>query len=461
VGIALGSVLTLAISSILKARSSTSKKQTEGPKDSNENENETHRLSITSEMREEQLSRNYLFFNSSEYKGMDDIVSAKVAVVGLGGVGSHAAHMLARAGVGMMRLIDFDQVTLSSLNRHAVATLEDVGIPKVEAMKRFLCRVAGGSHVARIESRVSMYTAEYEDELLSDVKWDFIVDAIDDVKTKAALLAYCVRTKTRVISCMGAGGKSDPTRIHIGDLRSASRDPLATKLKWLLKKLSVDIDSELINIVYSSEKTVVPLAELTDDQKAGSPGEFGAVDNMRVRVLPVLGTMPAMMGQAQAAFALCELGKKPLSPIAGERIGKNVRHRRLQHFKNRETKIRQEAEKLHCNQPENKASKDSEQFHGRLIGNTWVGPVQIDQDDVEYLMSEVWRNRCAATGARLGSVLELVRWDNSKPSVCSNLVLMSVKAVAIFDEKGQDGFNEQIRNKIDTRLASCRIDASA
>ena len=415
-------------------------------------------------MQAEQLSRNALFFGPD---GMQKLTTAKIAVVGLGGVGSHAAHMLARAGItDLLRLIDFDQVTLSSLNRHAVATLDDVGIPKVEAMRRFFQRVCPKCNV---DARVAMYTQEQEVELLGDQKFDFIVDAIDDIATKASLLAYCIKTNTRVISCMGAGGKSDVTRLHIGDLRSASRDPLAAKLRWFLKKMKVDIDcnmfAELVDIVYSSEKTVVPLAELTDEQKAGTPGEFGTVDNMRVRVLPVLGTMPATMGQAQAAYVLCELGGKPFSPIAGERTGKNVRHKRLQHFKNREAAIRNEHE-----HEDNNASSN-EPYEGRIIrsknknknndggdADIWVGPAQIDSDDVEYLLGELWRNRCAVTGAKLGTILELVRWDLSKPSVCSNLVLMSTKAISAFDEKGRGGLSEEIRRKIESRLASCKVD---
>ena len=268
---------------------------------------------LPDEFREEQLSRNILYFGED---GMRKVSQSSVVVVGVGGVGSHAAHMLARAGVGSLRLIDFDQVTLSSLNRHACATLSDVGTPKVEAMKKHIEKICAGH--CEVDARVAMFTEVAQDELLGFPtdpirRHDFIVDAIDDVTTKVQLLAYCVRTGTRVISCMGAGGKSDPTRIQIGDLPSACHDPLATKMRLFLKRRKIDIASELISIVYSSEKTVAPLAELTDEQKQGGKDEFGAVDNMRVRVLPVLGTTPSIMGNACAAFALCEIGNKPFS----------------------------------------------------------------------------------------------------------------------------------------------------
>ncbi len=250
-------------------------------------------------MRSEQLSRNELYFGED---GMSSIINASVLVVGLGGVGSHTAHMLARAGVSYLRLIDFDQVTLSSLNRHACATLEDVGIPKVECLRTFLGKVCGDC--CEIDARVQMYTGDkHKDGNLVDhpvegKKWDIVIDAIDDVPTKAKLVSHCVRNNIRVISCMGAGGKSDMTRLHISDLRTASRDPLATKLRQTLRKQlkndpdvtdeSYLSDVDKVAVIYSSEKVVCKLADLTESQKQ-EPHKFGAVENMRVRVIPVLG----------------------------------------------------------------------------------------------------------------------------------------------------------------------------
>lgn len=94
---------------------------------------------------------------------MKKVRGSFIIIVGMGGVGSHAAHMLVRGGVERVRLIDFDQVTLSSLNRHAVATRSDVGTPKVIAMKNFLLKVV--PH-ARIEARVQLFDQEHAAELL-------------------------------------------------------------------------------------------------------------------------------------------------------------------------------------------------------------------------------------------------------------------------------------------------------
>lgn len=307
----LGSAATLAISYAVKRSRKHRAQKHVGPTES------APRKSFPDGLREEQLSRHTLYFGED---GMSKLRGSSVIVVGLGGVGSHAAHMLARAGVSHLRLIDFDQVTLSSLNRHACATLADVGIPKATCLQRFLESICPDPSQLKVESVVQMYTSENGEQLLHG-DWDMVIDAIDDVPTKSALLACCIAKHLRVISCMGAGGKSDVTRLHISDLRTASRDPLASKLRQNLKRILPESDSYMDNmeqlaVVYSSEKTVMKLADFTEEQKA-APHEYGALDGMRIRVLPVLGTMPAVMGMTCAAMALCELGGKPFSVCDG------------------------------------------------------------------------------------------------------------------------------------------------
>ena len=110
---------------------------------------------------EEQLSRNAQFFGKSSQEKIQD---SFVIVVGAGGVGSHAAHILARSGVGRLRIIDFDNVTLSSLNRHAVATRADVGLPKVDVCRQHFEKFMPGDS-CKIEPVNRMFTAEAADEL--------------------------------------------------------------------------------------------------------------------------------------------------------------------------------------------------------------------------------------------------------------------------------------------------------
>ena len=129
----------------------------------------------------EQLSRNEQFFNKQNQRTIE---ASYVIVVGLGGVGSHAAHMLARAGVGRLRLIDFDQVTLSSLNRHAVATRADVGVTKVEACKQHFLHF--NPH-CQVDAIPRMFTEEAAEELILGKQGgrpDYVIDCIDDATTK-------------------------------------------------------------------------------------------------------------------------------------------------------------------------------------------------------------------------------------------------------------------------------------
>jgi tRNA threonylcarbamoyladenosine dehydratase len=395
--------------------------------------------------------------------------------------------MLARGGIRALRIVDFDQVTLSSLNRHACAVLADVGKPKAVCLAQHLKQICPDENYLYIDTRVEMYTSARGPGLLEDMSiagvghaLDLVIDAIDDVPTKAALIVHCLERRIPVVSCMGAGGKSDVTRLHISDLKTASKDPLASKLRQELKRMmrnkaatnetttnadkaavpdsaqetanSLDDyleNMERLTIVYSSEKPVAGLADMPEGDD-----ELGLVDGMRIRPMAVLGAVPATMGQALAAWSFCQLGNKPFQPVTGERVGRGVRHKMYQLLQRREDKITKDA----LSKSES-VEYDRNDWRGVMVDEgTWVGPVQIDTDDVEYLM-HIWRNRCAVTGARLGTVLELVRWDMSKPSHCDNLVLMSRQAITKYDgEGGKESIPESVRKVIESRLATCRVD---
>lgn len=184
--------------------------------------------------------------------------------------------------------------------------------------------------------------------------------------------------------------------------------------------------------------------------------------------------MPALMGMAISSFVLCELGGKPFAPTAAERLGKSVRHRLHQHIKNRETALRDEIEAGVA--PEGavygvevrseEASKEALRIQGQRTSllthriSSWVNnptSSQVDTDDVEYLMAELWRNRCLISGDRLGTQLELIKWDIKKKATLSNLVLMSAKGMKKFKEAGgKEGIDAQVRERIEARLELAR-----
>lgn len=251
--------------------------------------------------------------------GLDRLRAAFVVVVGCGGVGSHAAAALARSGVSTLRLVDFDQVTLSSLNRHAVATLADVGLPKVQCLQRRLAQVTPW---VRFDLRAEKFDAGSAEALLSgwegagERKPEFVVDAIDNIDTKVALLKYCHEHGIPVISAMGAGCKSDPTRICVGDISATTDDPLSRATRRKLKLQGV---THGIPAVYSTEKAAegkAQLLPLSDEEfKKGTVGDLAPAADFRVRILPVLGTMPAIFGMTVANHVILQItGERKARP---------------------------------------------------------------------------------------------------------------------------------------------------
>ncbi|KAE9087116.1 hypothetical protein PF006_g25876 [Phytophthora fragariae] len=130
--------------------------------------------------------------------------------------------------------------------------------------------------------------------------------------TKRALLLESVTRKNlKVITATGAGAKADPTRQQIGSLKNAVRDPLATKIRCVLKKKDISLSE--ITTIFSSEKSVCKLLPL-DAEQAQNLEEFSIVENFRIRVIPVLGTMSTLFGQSIAAYVLCDLAGKKINP---------------------------------------------------------------------------------------------------------------------------------------------------
>lgn len=149
--------------------------------------------------------------------------------------------------------MDFDQVSLSSLNRHAVATREDVGMPKALCLKKHFSSVFPE---CQIDAQVVLYDASSEEMILSGNP-DFVLDCIDNIDTKVALLAACVRRGLKVLSATGAGARADPTRIRVADLRESTNDPLSRAVRHRLKR-DHGIEGG-IPVVFSLEKPKVKL----------------------------------------------------------------------------------------------------------------------------------------------------------------------------------------------------------
>jgi tRNA threonylcarbamoyladenosine dehydratase len=192
-------------------------------------------------------------------EAMERLARARVIVFGLGGVGSYAVEGLVRSGIGQLTLVDFDEVCVTNLNRQLHATVRTVGKSKAELMAQ-RCREVNPD--CRVDAVAEFYRAETSEQLLQPA-WDFVVDAIDNVKAKLHLLHRCVTLGLPVVSSMGAAGRLDPTAVRVDDLSETIMDPFAKDVRKLLRrKYGVDTERRTgITAVYSVElpRTPVPL----------------------------------------------------------------------------------------------------------------------------------------------------------------------------------------------------------
>ena len=187
--------------------------------------------------------------------------AAHVCVIGIGGVGSWAAEALARTGIGAITLIDMDDVCVTNTNRQIHALRENVGQSKIEVMAQRILAINPECKVTCVDDFI---TPENVAQML-DRNFSYVIDAIDSVRPKAALLSYCRRYKIPVVTTGGAGGQIDPTRIEVADLAKTIQDPLAAKLRERLKNdfnVTKNNKGKLgIDCVFSSEPLMYPQAD--------------------------------------------------------------------------------------------------------------------------------------------------------------------------------------------------------
>ena len=205
----------------------------------------------------------------------------RVAVFGIGGVGSYAAEALARGGIGHLTLVDSDDVALSNLNRQLFATIDTVGRPKVEVAAARLVLAAPD---VCIETKQMFFTPESDFDV-SD--YDYVLDCIDSVSGKIALAERCDAAGVPLISAMGAGNKLDAAAFEVADLFKTSVCPLAKVMRYELKKRGI----KHLKVVYSKEEAIKLQPEA--GQRRAIPGSMSYV--------------PGVMGMIMAGEAIKDL----------------------------------------------------------------------------------------------------------------------------------------------------------
>ena len=213
---------------------------------------------------------------------MNKLKNSHVAVFGIGGVGGHAADALVRSGIGEITIVDSDEVAESNINRQLIATSKTVGRKKVEVMKE---------HLLEINPEVKIHT--YDCFFLPETKqqfnfecYDYVVDAVDTVTAKIALVQVCNEHGIPIVSSMGAGNKLDPTAFEVADIYKTSVCPLAKVMRKELKARGI----KRLKVVYSKEVPLVPVEDetfISDEtrQRRATPGSIAFVPSVAGLIL--------------------------------------------------------------------------------------------------------------------------------------------------------------------------------
>ena len=208
-------------------------------------------------------------------EAMQMLAGSRVAVFGIGGVGSFAAEALARAGVGKLDVFDDDKVCLTNINRQLIALHSTIGKQKVEVMRD---RILDINPRCVVTAHACFYSADTADSVDLSV-YDYIIDAIDTVSCKLLLIERANAAGVRIISCMGAGNKLDPTRLEVSDIYKTSVCPLARVMRKELKSRGIP----KLKVVYSREEAIKPEEDMSISCKTGCVCPPGTKRNCTAR----------------------------------------------------------------------------------------------------------------------------------------------------------------------------------
>lgn len=196
--------------------------------------------------------------------GLAKLAKARVAVFGIGGVGSFAAEALCRAGIGHFLLVDSDTIDVSNINRQIHATTRTVGQKKTDVMRARMLEI---NPAADVRAKCEFYEPNRAEAFFTE-PLDYIVDAVDTVTAKISLVVEAEKRSIPIISAMGAGNKLDPTRFEVADIYKTSVCPLAKVMRKELKKRGIP----RLKVVYSKEPPIRPDIAETEDARRQTPG---------------------------------------------------------------------------------------------------------------------------------------------------------------------------------------------
>ena len=247
---------------------------------------------------------------------MEKLAASKVAVFGIGGVGTFAVEGLIRAGLGKIVLVDDDCICLTNINRQIHATRKTIGKPKVEAMRDRILEINPEVEVTTYQK---FYLPETENELIQP-DYDYIIDAIDTVSGKIGLVMKAREMGIPIISSMGTGNKLDPTRLEISDISKTSVCPLARVMRKELRDRGITS----LKVLYSREEPIKP--EETENTRE---------DTVRHQVPGSVSFVPSAAGLIIAGEVVKDLIREEL----GIRMNRDTTSRSLNHMERRKSDV--------------------------------------------------------------------------------------------------------------------------
>lgn len=213
---------------------------------------------------------------------MNKLKNSHVAVFGIGGVGGHAADALVRSGIGEITIVDSDDVAESNINRQLIATTKTIGRKKVAVMEEHLLEI---NPEVKIHAYDCFFLPETQNQF-DFLQYDYVIDAVDTVTAKLALVEACKEAGVPIVSSMGAGNKLDPTAFEVTDIYKTSVCPLAKVMRKELKARGI----KKLKVVYSKEIPLEPIEEegfVSDEKRSrrATPGSVAFVPSVAGLIL--------------------------------------------------------------------------------------------------------------------------------------------------------------------------------
>ena len=193
-------------------------------------------------------------------KNIEKLKNTTVLVIGLGGVGGHALESIVRSGIGKVIIVDKDIVDITNLNRQIITKKNNIGENKVDVAENRIKEISDTNVI-----KINEFITESNINILFDQKIDYIIDACDTIDTKISLIKEAIKRNVKIISCMGTAKKMDPSRLKIMDIRKTNYDPIAKKIRKMVKdekinkKIMVVCSDEIpVNIKKLGSNSFVP-----------------------------------------------------------------------------------------------------------------------------------------------------------------------------------------------------------